>query len=761
MRVLWLLNHTTLRRFEVAQLKNAGVSGIFCPKSFPYDEGNLSASVTYEFDKLLGLDDEEVFILNSQDWYETPSLEAWEIVNRHFDIAFIGFFPKQIASVCKWFSGGIILRAFGLGGEETYSKLILKLEGGKLQEAIKKCGKRFYFGMGYSHLAECEDDFVSDRSVFMPVGLSSVEILDGWDGAGGNILFVCPRIGSSGYFKNVYDDFCAVFKGLPYKVGGAQPIDVNDPSVLGFIDDFEYKSLMKNSRVMFYHSREKNHIHYHPFEAVRAGMPLVFMSGGMLDCLGGRELPGRCQTLAEARDKIERILSGDTCLVGKIRSSQAILLEAMDPELCQKAWRAGFSYIQENISSWLAVLAQRPNRARKKRIGVILPVAYRGGSLRGSQVLARALYIGSRQCGEDAEIVFLHLADKESYPPGTFADWPDGIRRREFSWLKLNAAEARRAMRYAGFSSWEPTEPAYLVPDDGIRQLQDCDLWLVVSDRLECPLLPLKPVVHMIYDYLQRYVEFTSEVFDLQVLKAARAAARVLVTSEFTYQDALQYAGLPASKVAKVPMLPPVFPVERNCSEPIAAQGGYFIWTTNAALHKNHLNAVQALRIYYEELDGQLDCHVTGVDTMNLLRERQPHLQVVAHVFKKSAKLSQHVHFRGDLSEVEYRDTLRHATFLWHAGKVDNGTFSVIEAASLGVPSLSSDYPAMREINSQFHLNLAWMDASNPQDMARQLKKMESSATEMRTKLPDEAEMQSNHIEVHAAAYWREVATCL
>ena len=60
---------------------------------------------------------------------------------------------------------------------------------------------------------------------------------------------------------------------------------------------------------MYYHSTEPDHIHYHPFEAVRAGMPLVFMAGGMLDRLGGIDLPGRSKPPKEARQKIER----DSC----------------------------------------------------------------------------------------------------------------------------------------------------------------------------------------------------------------------------------------------------------------------------------------------------------------------------------------------------------------------------------------------------------------------------------------------------------------
>ncbi len=54
---------------------------------------------------------------------------------------------------------------------------------------------------------------------------------------------------------------------------------------------------------MFYHSQSPRHIHYHPFEAIKIGMPLVFMGGGMLDRMGGTNLPGRARTWGEATQK--------------------------------------------------------------------------------------------------------------------------------------------------------------------------------------------------------------------------------------------------------------------------------------------------------------------------------------------------------------------------------------------------------------------------------------------------------------------------
>ncbi len=760
-RVMWLLNHSTLRQFEVQQLSSLGIVQIYMPKKFPYDEGNLSASVTFALDENLSLSPSEINLLNAQDWYGEPASAAWDIANANFDLIFIGFFPRQILSACRHFKGAIILRTFGLGAGETYSKLIRQIGGASLQSALAQASKRFWFGMGYAHLAECEESFIAERAVFMPVGLKTEPLAEQWQGENKLIFFVCPRIGSSPYFHQVYTNFKEVFKGLAYCIGGAQPIVVRDPHILGFVSGERYAAVMQQSRVMFYHSQEAKHIHYHPFEAIRAGMPLVFMAGGMLDRMGGKHLPGRCKTMSEARRKIARMLADDWGLIEKIRVSQSVLLEPLCADNCGAAWRAGFTRVVSELQAWRSEQASRPPVNKRKRVAVILPLGYRGGSLRGALALAKAIDSGSRQCGENADVVFAHLDEPATYPDEVFAALPEAIHRRPFNWKILTAAEALRAMRYAGFQNWEPGADHYMVPDDGMQQMLDCDLWLIVSDRLSYPVLPIKPLVLMVYDYLQRYEDLLSHGADMPFLAAARSAEKLMVTTEFTYRDLLQYAGIEPRKVSKLPMLAPAFPLQLPGLVAKDEQDAYFIWSTNAAPQKNHRHAAEALQIYYEELDGQWDCKLTGVNTNTLLSSEIPHLKAMAAVFCRSKLLRKRVKWMGELPNSQYRRLVSQANFLWHAGRIDNGTFSVIEAACLSVPSLSSDYPAMREINAQFCLNLAWMNPDSPRDMAVQLKRMESEAVTRRHNLPSQARLLEQHTALHARLYWQEVRTCL
>ena len=758
-RVMWLLNHTSARKFEIPMLKSIGINEIFLPKSFPMDPDFRSASIDWSEDQFLTIPKEDLDELNAVDWYTGGTRNAWEIASRHFDACFfIVLYDTAILKLAsKHFKGALLLRAYGLSSPVTYSSLLdFKTQGLGLIWA-KRAGRRFYFAKAYEHLDQVESSTLQKRSLYLPLGLHDVSVTDQWQGKDKRIFFVCPGVGFNPYYQAIYSRFISDFSGLPYAIAGEQPVQVNDPAVLGYAPLAVHEENMRQMRLMFYHSTEPNHIHYHPFEAIRAGMPLVFMAGGMLDRLGGAGLPGRCETVREARVKIERMLNDDWKLIERIRQTQAVLLDPMKAENCAQAWRDGFQRLFTELATTRTEQAQRP--LKRKRIAVIVPAIYRGGSLCGAKLLAQAIYQGSRQFNEAAEVVFLHLDEEAAYPDEALADLFPGVSRRAFKWKKMRRGEARRAMRYAGHATWEPQVGQYLVAEDGMNQLLDCDLWLVISDRLSAPLLPLRPCVHMVYDYLQRYVPLVAHDSEQLFLDVARQAEQVLVTSDFTRNDAMQYAGLPAHKVVKLPMLAPMFSDQSEYCSP--AKPGYFVWTTNLAQHKNHANAFKALRWYYEKLGGVLDCLVTGVNTHHFFKDPLPHLAEATAMIKGSALLRKRVHWKGELAANDYQRTLARAAFLWHAGKIDNGTFSVIEAASLGVPALSSDYPAMREIDQQFALNLAWMNADEPKAMAEQLKQMESTHPARRGLLPSKSQLAEHGTDRLAGEYWNAIRECL
>jgi glycosyltransferase involved in cell wall biosynthesis len=781
-RVMWLLNHSTARKFELHMLKEIGFREIFLPKICPSDPLFRSTSIDYSEDANLTIPAEDLAILNGANWYENPSLEAWEIANKHFDIIFfILHSPEMFFAMKQNFQGALLWRVYGLGANNliNYSMILQETLQSSGKNFVEALSRRFWFAQAYEHLHQLEGEHIARRHVYLPLGLFDYSIQDHWEGNDRRILFVCPDIGFTEYYHQIYKNFIRDFKGLPYAIGGGQPIALSDPNVLGFIPREVYDENMRQMRVMFYHSREKNHIHYHPFEAVRLGMPLVFMAGGLLDRLGGSKLPGRCKTIAEARRKVERILNNDRKLIESIRGEQGCILEAMKPQNCVDEWRLGFQRILQDLEH--ARKSSVKLKPKPKRIAVIIPVAYGGGSLRGTKLLLQAIAEGSKQAGESIELVVGCL--EEAYESTEFEDLEIPIAVRPYQWRILKPHEVNDALVYASFEPFVNNVECYQVPDDGMKQFLDCDLWIIISDRLEHKLLPIRPYVLMVYDYIQRHEPLLTKVQNEQILAAAHGARRVLVTTKFTQSQAINFAGLLQRKVELVPMLVPSFtpaiqPLSASQSEnqmdeivdcapivdPIIDSiviPDYFIWTTNRAVHKNHLNAFKALKIYYEELDGRLLCQVTGVDTKKLLDSKVGHLSSLIPLWENTAILRKNVTFLGELADSNFQQTLAQSSFLWHPARIDNGTFSVIEAAQLGVPSLSSDYPPMREIDDRFGLNLTWMDPHDPRSMAKQLKFMESNGDVVRSKLPTVDSFKKYSVNQMASQYWEVIRQCL
>jgi len=228
-----------------------------------------------------------------------------------------------------------------------------------------------------------------------------------------------------------------------------------------------------------------------------------------------------------------------------------------------------------------------------------------------------------------------------------------------------------------------------------------------------------------------------------------------MVTTDFTFQDALQYAGVPQNRVTKVPMLAPEKGTAIRGSHDV--ERTYFLWTTNLAAHKNHRRALAALQLYYEVYGGKLDCHVTGVGSTEIIKSQSPHLEGLNRVVAGSRALRLHVKFLGDLPDEVYRRELAHAAFLWHPAELDNGTFSVVEAAHFGVPALSSDYPAMREMDQQFELGLTFMNHEDPENMATELQGMQINLAERRRTVATEEKLEGQSVQHLAQSYWKAV----
>lgn len=757
---MWLINYTSVHKAEIRMLKEAGVTEIFLPKNYPSDLSFRDLSVDFSEDSNLSIPACDLEILNETDWYDSPSLLAWEVANLHFEMLFFVLTPsgKAFENISHNFKGSVILRAYGESGLISYSKRLKEFEIHSSKNLIESLGRRFWFAQAYPHLHQSESDYLARRAISLPLIFPEKSVDYTWQGTGKKILLFCPDIVTDESSAQAYLNFTADFSNLPYVIAGTQSIQVNDPSVLGKISSDELQKTICQIRVVFCYESKQDPIYHNLFDAISLGIPIVFMANGLLDTLARKRLPGSCKSIVEARRKITRILNDDWGLINRIKKSQAELINSINLSTCVNSWNSGLSRIRKESNEWRSI--PFPVSKRKKRIAVIIPVEYRGGSLRGAKLLAQAIVIGSTLSGDAVDVVLGYLNGSVDDPTSEFADLDKNVKVRPYKWTVLSPYQAYQSVIYACLD-FELNQEQYQIPDDGMNHFLDCDLWIFISDRIEYSLLPLRPYICMIFDYLQRYekVLMHQERLADQILNTAHKSNRVLVTTEFTRQQALNYAGLPSEKVYLVPMLAPEF--NSGASEEELSNSDYFIWTTNSASHKNHVKAFEALSIYYESLDGKLKCHLTGFNTLALTKSDQPYLKPVANMWLSNPVLRSRLKFLGELPDSTFQRKLSNAAFLWHPARMDNGTFSVVEAAHLRVPSLSSDYPAMREIDKQFSLNLSWMNPFDSNDMALQLKKMEIYSDSLRQKLPSKSTLESQSLRNLASKYWEVIRQCL
>lgn len=343
-RILWLINHTTLRAFEVPLLHSLGFE-VYTSKAFPVDETNLSASIDYSYDKNLTIPQELLAELNQHNFYSQPLSERLcSDLNKYFGTVVCALFPDMIRELVTKYAGRILLRVFGLAHPATYSHLLNVYCGKDMVENIRRIRHRVWLAQAFPEIADIEESWLKDRAVTLPLGLpeSTLAHANTWTGRDRRIFFVCPRIASTPYYGKVYTDFKKTFGDLPHIIAGRQLIKVEDSQVTGTASDAVFQSWLKNCLVMFYHSQEPRHLHYHPLEAMAFGMPVIYMRGGILEKLTQDDQPGACSSFAEAREKVIRVLNCDTEFIHHLKSSQLTMLDKFKPQYARNEWQKNF-----------------------------------------------------------------------------------------------------------------------------------------------------------------------------------------------------------------------------------------------------------------------------------------------------------------------------------------------------------------------------------------------------------------------------------
>lgn len=420
-RVLWLLNHVTLMKTEIPILLSMGYE-VFTPKIIPAAKGFRSGAVDFSFDRHLTLPPNVLEVLNSADLYQSewPD-EVVQYINEYFSVMFFIPLSGLLEAGLKYFRGAVLLRVFGMEQGARYIDMLNYNYSDSLRK-VYEIRDRFWFATAYEQITEVEPKLLSDRKLFLPIGLpSSFDVYrNTWIGSKKQILFICPSIESIPLYKQAYIGFKKAFGHLPHVIAGSQPVPVDDPHVLGFVSDETLIELFQQSSVLYYHSHEPRHVHYHPIEAAAVGMPVIIYDDSLIARMAGRAVAGFVSSLEQAKDIVESILAGDSRTIELVKKDQEIIRALFSESHCAEVWKKNFAV--GPLAEYMNAIKNRDSEpdaycGHVPRKMILLP----GEELDAAKTIEDGISFQNRNYP-----AFVEYVDGLSVPEDEWGAWSDG-----------------------------------------------------------------------------------------------------------------------------------------------------------------------------------------------------------------------------------------------------------------------------------------------------------------------------------------------
>lgn len=780
-RVLWLSNETWTRECEVPQIIEAGYE-VFCPKVCGYGLGESNLSVDYTYDEGLSIPGEDLEYLNKENLYGKVSQHTWEIINKYFGVVFCPPDADIIREYVHLYNGIIVLRF--LGDEEglTCTERLVADCGYHLLYEIGRIKDRFYFAYPNDTYMKDECDLLRGRGLFLPLPLVNAEDSDDRT----QILLNCPNLSIDAKANRQFQMFLANMSD-PFAVYGEQvvPYQHHEDLILG--GEYEH---MQNAGVSIDLGLGSTLITEPWAQALYRRIPLLYTKDSCAYPLLKEDSPGYCDSVKTLIAKAKKIHNGDRGLKAKIVRHQADVLSLSEPGVFAEAWKNVFARIE-----YTATFLENA-MPRNKKIGIILTKAYKGGVLEFTKRFIGALHREILKHGAQVELVFAHIDDESYDLNDTFASLREsGIAIRTIGLREMKLTEVNRMLSMAGYlpKNFHGVKeiPTGIVYDDGIHMLMDCDYLINMTYRSGSyqPILPVYPFAVVAHDFIDRYSpigenfskikssdddddenqkktkkqiaeekKFAEENNEEIVGKFiryrrevgpnminARNADRVFVTSDPGKTDAIQFAMVNKDNVVKLPLLYELIATKaefrKNSKE---NDKKYFLWTSNASKHKNHINALKAISEYYRK-GGTLKCIMIGDFTQYFDPDSEfkdpfdedimNYMLSVRKFISENEQLRNNIDFMGYQTEDVYRKLIQDAAFLIHPGFADNGNGGAIDAACFGVPTLSNDYPAMQYLSDYANIDCQFTDFNDADKASDELIWMEQHFPEKRKKL--------------------------
>lgn len=747
-RIACLSNDMNTIERDVPILNDLGYE-IFIPKVIM---SGIKSKITYQYDKKLSIYEDDLEELNRIDFYHLLNWDKklQDIVNNQFEVV-VCTCMNVLKNLVDYYEGTIIYRALGSINGYTNTDLVITGLGLGYLRKIERLGERFVFSPAIKSISEQEGAFFNIKSAYVPYCIRQDEIeTSRWIGEVNQLLFLCPYIKMSQRKENLYKQFIKEFEDIPYSFGGEQPISIGFArQYLGDIPHERYKELYKKYKVIFYKLAENEYMEPEIFlDAMASGIPVIYLQEDMqrLDISVSESSVGCCRSMEEAKRKIRSILRGNTRLIKHIQDSQRRILMEHSYDKCTQAWRGIFERMTANCYD------TGNQSIKEKRLAILLPEAYTGGVLDYTIRLIRAIRRGAEIDNTPLKIIFGYIDNPVFEGKDYFKEIRNmGIEIRRFSWKINSKNDIDEVMHIMGDNTLFK-QAEYCTPDDGISFFQDCDFILFTADRLIRPLYTLVPYGCILHDYIQRFVpEILGGYYEGESLDMARRASCCFTTTPSTFLDAVQYGGVNNKKVHQIPLFFASIPYSAPRTQ---KRKKYFVWSTNTNRHKKHKFALAALAEYYER-GGTLKCYITGANTslfsMDHCDDKSPYAtdytKEISNIIESNILLKKNLVIYGELSKMKYQRLLQGAAFFMHPGYADNGNGTAFDAAMMGVPTLSTDYPAMRNMADVTGIKMAFFEKDNVEELSELLLLAEKNYMEMAMSIPPQSELIKHTID--------------
>jgi len=285
--MLWCSSHGTLSHEEIPLFIQAGFRVIPLLTdmwTFKYRE-SLDGELNQAWKETIDLPKEVIRIVQALELYSThPNYKISDadirVLNEHIDVLYVTVLPNTAIRLAERFAGTVIFRPFGHGHINNYSRVARSMGITDLEKLRQL--DNFIWCPILSTLQDPEEPALWKTPLLLGPFVTPKRVgAQLWRGTRSKpiVAETIPRITAQLYYREIYDQYVKDFGDLPIQILGSNPAkggDIDDPRIIGRLDDGEYYKRICEARISIYHGQSHYHVHYHPLEYMAMGVPVLF-----------------------------------------------------------------------------------------------------------------------------------------------------------------------------------------------------------------------------------------------------------------------------------------------------------------------------------------------------------------------------------------------------------------------------------------------------------------------------------------------------